>query len=285
VVRAAAASAIPLISAVGHETDTTLIDFAADRRAPTPTAAAEMAVPVRADLVAWTAEQEARLARAAARAIADRRQRLRDLARALPRPEALLDTPRQRLDRWGERLPAALRARVQRARVRLAEAPLRPDTLQRFLGVERRRLAERGARLSGALVRLVAQRRRDFRTVAPRLARGPLDRARMRQAQLLADRWQRLGLSAQGRLAGLRARLEAAARLLGSLGYEATLERGFAVVRAGGRVVTTRAEAAPAPALEIQFRDGRIAVRPAGVAADAGGDAPRRPGEGQGSLS
>jgi exodeoxyribonuclease VII large subunit len=285
VVHAAAASAIPLISAVGHETDTTLIDFAADRRAPTPTAAAEMAVPVRADLVAWTAEQEARLARAAARAIADRRQRLRDLARALPRPEALLDTPRQRLDRWGERLPAALRARVQRARVRLAEAPLRPDTLQRFLGVERRRLAERGARLSGALVRLVAQRRRDFRTVAPRLARGPLDRARMRQAQLLADRWQRLGLSAQGRLAGLRARLEAAARLLGSLGYEATLERGFAVVRAGGRVVTTRAEAAPAPALEIQFRDGRIAVRPAGVAADAGGDAPRRPGEGQGSLS
>ncbi|PKP68348.1 MAG: exodeoxyribonuclease VII large subunit, partial [Alphaproteobacteria bacterium HGW-Alphaproteobacteria-5] len=88
VVRAAAESLIPLISAVGHETDTTLIDHAADRRAPTPTAAAEMAVPVRADLLVWSADQGARLARAATRATAMRRQRLGDLARTLGRPAA-----------------------------------------------------------------------------------------------------------------------------------------------------------------------------------------------------
>ncbi|ETX27145.1 exodeoxyribonuclease VII large subunit, partial [Roseivivax isoporae] len=108
VVRAAAASDIPLISAVGHETDTTLIDFAADRRAPTPTAAAEIAVPVRRDLLAWTGEMQARLGRAVADRLDRRAERLRDLSRALPRPDALLDPARQRLDIASERLPAAL---------------------------------------------------------------------------------------------------------------------------------------------------------------------------------
>ncbi len=113
VVRAAAESDIPLISAVGHETDTTLIDYASDRRAPTPTAAAEMAVPVRRELMAWLMEQDARLTAALTQGLTRRGQRLTDLSRGLPRPEALLDVPRQRLDRAGDRLPAALIARVR----------------------------------------------------------------------------------------------------------------------------------------------------------------------------
>ncbi|MFW5881111.1 MAG: exodeoxyribonuclease VII large subunit, partial [Roseicyclus sp.] len=109
VVRAAAESAIPLISAVGHETDTTLIDFAADRRAPTPTAAAEMAVPVRLDLLARVRQQDGHMNRAVSQALLARRQRLADLSRGLPRPEALLDGPRQRLDRAVLQLAPALR--------------------------------------------------------------------------------------------------------------------------------------------------------------------------------
>ncbi|MFZ5610135.1 MAG: exodeoxyribonuclease VII large subunit [Pseudomonadota bacterium] len=110
VVRAAAASAIPLISAVGHETDTTLIDHAADRRAPTPSAAAEMAVPVLAELRYQNEDLAARLARAMARHLAQRGERLKGLARGLPVLRDVLAIPMQRLDELGERLPRALRA-------------------------------------------------------------------------------------------------------------------------------------------------------------------------------
>src|SRR5579871_1399374 len=107
VVRAAAASAIPLISAVGHETDTTLIDHASDRRAPTPTAAAEMAVPVRLDLVAEVAAKAARLSAGLSRLLAERRLRVTGLARGLPSPQDLIGNAAQRLDHGAERLRLA----------------------------------------------------------------------------------------------------------------------------------------------------------------------------------
>lgn len=122
VVRAAAESAIPLISAVGHETDTTLIDFASDKRAPTPTAAAEMAVPVRSELMAQVVDDGARLARAAMRLTAERKTHLAGLARGLPDLNRLVATQRQRLDDWGERLGTSLMSGVHRRRHRLAEA-------------------------------------------------------------------------------------------------------------------------------------------------------------------
>src|ERR1700757_1933771 len=109
VVRAAASSAIPLISAVGHETDTTLIDHASDRRAPTPTAAAEMAVPVRAELLADVMQDGARLARAMGRLMYEARLRLEGLGRGLPRPPQLIAERIQTLDGCVERL---LHARI-----------------------------------------------------------------------------------------------------------------------------------------------------------------------------
>ena len=113
VVRAAAASMIPLISAVGHETDVTLIDFAADRRAPTPTAAAEIAVPVRAELMMSLSDLGARKHACWKRNVDRHRKELYLLSRTLPALDELLSVPRQRLDACAGRLPRALRANAQ----------------------------------------------------------------------------------------------------------------------------------------------------------------------------
>ena len=131
VVRAVAGSAIPIISAVGHETDTTLCDFAADRRAPTPTAAAELAVPVRSELAAQVRELGARAERCARRAVERAAEQLQAWLRHWPEREALLAPQQQRLDELGERLPRALRGRLDRARGELGAAggALRPGLL------------------------------------------------------------------------------------------------------------------------------------------------------------
>jgi exodeoxyribonuclease VII large subunit len=286
VVRAAAASRIPLISAVGHETDTTLIDHAADLRAPTPTAAAELAVPVRADLIAWAAEQGARLARAAETRGEMRRQRLRDLARGLGRPEALTEGPRQRLDSWGERLGPALASVAFRKRARLAEAGLRPAVLERAVAAHQRHLGHWADRLAPALSQRSARQRERLDGLAARL--GPaLERLRRERSERVAT--QRAEVARAGErmaramgltLARLAERLETLDRTRATLGHAETLARGFAVVRAGGSLVTTKAAAAGAPVLEIEFRDGRLSVRPEGKPGPAGDRKPT----GQGSL-
>ncbi len=167
VVRAAAESAIPLVSAVGHETDVTLIDFAADLRAPTPTAAAEMVVPVRSELISAVEGLGARLAAAPVRLAERRRADLRALSRLLPTPEALLAVPRQRLDAAAERLPRALKANAAAHRLRLmaARARLSPEAL-------RQRVGRAGERCDGFGARLDAAFRQDLARKAER-ARAP----------------------------------------------------------------------------------------------------------------
>jgi exodeoxyribonuclease VII large subunit len=134
VVRAAASSPIPLISAVGHETDTTLIDFAADRRAPTPTAAAEMAVPVRAELVAWLAELEHRQSACVTRTASRASERLEQVAGRWPEAANLFAPFAQRVDDAADRLPRALLQRTAHARADLAAVAPR---LQARLLIER----------------------------------------------------------------------------------------------------------------------------------------------------
>ena len=243
VARAAAASDIPLISAVGHETDTTLIDFVADQRAPTPTAAAEMAVPVRLDLIAHVDGMGTRATRALTQTLVLRQQRLRDLSRALPRGDTLLQQSRQRLDQIGERLIAALKSVTTARRMRLADMTLRPGVLRRMMADDRRRVAVLSSRLLPALERLDRDKRLAFaRSTA---AFGPA----------LLDT----------KIARLHERLTALDRLRETLGYEQTLRRGYAVVRGDGAVVTSVAAAAAARLIEIQFADGRIPMGPRAV--------------------
>jgi len=262
VVRAAAASEIPLISAVGHETDTTLIDFASDRRAPTPTAAAEMAVPVRLDLLSWIGESEARMRRSLGHGLDRRGQRLRDLSRGLPRLQTLLDGPSQRLDLLADRLPKALRGGVDQRRIALSEASgsLRPGLLGRALTADLRNLNKTGLRLAPGLGRVVAAKKEALGRRTDRLNPRPILREIAVGHVQLAALSRRLAEAGQARVSIPRDRLAALDRLHETLGYQATLERGFAVVRGDGHVVTSKPAAEAATGLELQFADGRMRI-------------------------
>lgn len=263
VARAAAASQIPLISAVGHETDTTLIDYVSDQRAPTPTAAAELAVPVRLDLLAWTENIGARLTRASGTALIQRRQRLQDLARALPRLEGLLDTPRQRLDRIADRLPQSLNTGVQRRKLALSElsAHLRPSTI----------------------TTLVSTRRDRVRNLSARLSLRPIQRDISQRREALDRLNKRLETAQSGRLDTLRQHLETTDRLRETLGYKATLNRGYAVVRGPDGVITQAKQVQQADRVEIEFADGRVSVGSEAPAPKAA-KKPKPPEPEQGSL-
>ncbi len=265
VARAAAASGIPLISAVGHETDTTLIDYVSDQRAPTPTAAAEMAVPVRLDLMAAVDQMGARASRAVIDDVARKKQRVADLARVLPKPNQLADDARQRFDYWSEKLDGALAKRVTDGRLRLGDAAglLRPSVLNNRISQAQRDLVQRSERLR---VEAIAA-------------------AQTRAAKEMSNVVQRLANAAQTQTERSRARLDTLDRMRETLGYRATLQRGYAVVRGDGEVVTTAKSAKKAEALEIEFADGTLSSTHG-----ATGDKPKPkskpkpPPENQGSL-
>ncbi|MBP0615467.1 exodeoxyribonuclease VII large subunit [Jiella mangrovi] len=259
VVRAAAGSAIPLISAVGHETDWTLIDHAADMRAPTPTGAAEMAVPVRAELAATIASHNARLSGAVSRRLDQEKKSLAALARAMPGIDVLLALPRRRLDEATSGLGSNLRHAVgeKRRLFGIAAARLAPSTLEASLRDKRATLRHHGLHADhGLRLRLDAARRR-FDRVASDLKPHAL-KARSEAARLsLGGLAERLERAEQLQRQTRRQRVENAWRLAASLSPLNVLERGYVIVRdETGGTVTEAADLSAGMAVTLEFARG-----------------------------
>lgn len=276
VVRAAAESQIPLISAVGHETDTTLIDFASDRRAPTPTAAAEMAVPVRSDLLGQLQDLERRLTGAAGRLLTHRRSEVEGLGRGLPDPVRLLGELNQRLDERVERLDLAVRGLLrQRGQEVVGLAARLPDPRQQLRRANEM-LLERCERLETALAGQVRRSGRELTEIAGRLPvlAGRQVPQRAQELQRL-DAGERLARAVERRQRDCDAALRELGRLLESYSYHSALERGFVAVRdSGGAVLTRAGQIADGQGLELEFRDGRLPAV-AGRSGGAGGEPPK----------
>jgi exodeoxyribonuclease VII large subunit len=237
VVRAAAESRIPLISAVGHETDTTLIDYASDRRAPTPTAAAEMAVPVRADLLTELAQHGQRLMSALNRRLTEGRLAVEGLGRGLPDPQRLIQERGQQLDQWTERWLNARFATFDRRRDQLATLAARLRTPREQIEVAGTALRHTLERLGSGFGRHLDRQGRQLDTVAAGLRPNLLTN--------LIDRQ--------------RTQLSHAAALLDSYSYEQVLKRGFALVRdTAGAPLGSAGQVTAGQELHLQFHDGVV---------------------------
>ncbi|MBP2559693.1 exodeoxyribonuclease VII large subunit [Neorhizobium galegae] len=265
VVRAAAESQIPLISAVGHETDWTLIDHAADVRAPTPTGAAEIAVPVKADMQAQVANLAARLRGAASRQMDLRRQSVRALVRALPSIDQLLALPRRRFDEAAAGLGRGLERTtvVKRRGFERASSGLRLDLLTNRLAQHRQVLADRLMRGDRCLERQLLKENNRVAKAGASLSALP---ARLlgqlqRERQHLASMTRHADTAISHALTRGRAAITAQDRVLQSLSYKNVLKRGFAVVRgADDQPLTRAAGIGEGLAISVEFADGRIAA-------------------------
>ncbi|MES0809734.1 exodeoxyribonuclease VII large subunit [Roseibium sp. SCPC15] len=261
VVRAAAESQIPLISAVGHETDWTLIDLAADLRAPTPTGAAEIAVPVKAELMAMVDDRSRRLNSGLVRFVTGRRTELRAASAALPAPRDLLALPRQRFDTAANSLERGLiiNTKHHRTSFQNASGRLSPILLTRLSSKARQDLTAVSDRQQRALQVAVSQKRQAYGALASRLTPTRLtQQAVLGKERLtgLADRLDRAYLS---RLTHENARLDGLQKLLKSLSYKDVLARGYAVVRDdNGQPIRSAASVVSGAALSIELADGTV---------------------------
>ena len=259
VVRAVSDSKIPVISAVGHETDTTLIDFVSDLRAPTPTAAAEKAVPVRENLLMQVIDDGNRLFQAMMRLTQDRHERLHLTQRALGDPVRAIEPLAQRLDEKTERLALSWRGFYDRRMARVGEASGRlrhpRDILQ--LAIQR---------LTNADQKIISTWRSGFdrRTAQVSDAGGRLRHPRdvlQLAAQRLANADQKISFAWREIFTRKANRLENLGTVLGHLSPRAVLGRGYALVQdATGHVVVSAAQVKTGDRLRVEFHDGKTDV-------------------------
>jgi exodeoxyribonuclease VII large subunit len=281
---------IPLISAVGHETDVTLIDFAADKRAPTPTAAAEMAVPVRSELMVEVASLARRTMLCWQRGQEMRRNELRAAVRALPNSSELLAIPRQRLDGATSALPRALKANTHAHFRRFAgsSARLTIRVLRGQLAQARQRLTVSGERITHSAKSLLRNRNDRFNGLAIRLKASKLSNAQAQRQAIARDRERTLRLAERARRAlatstqRLAARVAHSGQLLSALSYRGVLARGFALVRdEAGHPLHAAADIGSGACMSIEFADGRVGVTADGnqvvAAPEAAKPAPQEP--------
>lgn len=238
VARAVAASQIPVISAIGHETDWTLIDYVADARAPTPTKAAEWSVPKYSELLEKVADRGGRLSLLTRRYLENKRSVFAGMARVLPRLEDLVALPRQRFDNAAGRLGRGLLANTR---------------------VHNTRFVKLAGRLEPALRQSSHYHRLEYNRISARLSSAPIRHRQAQGRQKLENLGHNMGRAFSNLVSTRRRGLLVQEKLLGSLSYQNVLARGYALVRdEAGQMVRQADGLVGGQVLDIEFADGRV---------------------------